>query len=197
MNAPKDYTIVMDQSKKEYPVCPICMSSDSPAITFSCSHSCCEECWTQIISAANSEFNVNKIKCFHLSCKKPIENIPEIIECIKDKDIVSRFKYLVKKQQIINEKDKFLCPNKSCGMIIDSGNQEATRLKYNLDHEVAHEDAEFKPIDDLDYSFLVCDHCSNVFCKVCEVYHDTENPVCLRRKNSNSENILKVKKKSF
>ena len=205
MNPPKNCTISMEQN--DHPVCPICMSSDSAPVEFSCSHSCCEECWTQIINSANSRFMVNNLICFHLSCKKKIENIVEILDRIPDKDIVSRFRYLKKKQEIINNKDKFLCPNQDCREIIDSLDQENVRLMYknksNKDIHVKENNLQFaiekpqaekelQPIDELDYSFLVCEHCNLVFCKVCEIYHKPGEASCLRRKNSNSDKILQV-----
>ena len=185
----------MEKEHEEETTCPICMCSDSCPVVFSCSHSCCEICWTQIISAANSEFMVSDIKCFHLGCKQKITNLDEMVNLITDKDVVSRFNYLKKKQEIIHNQDKFLCPNKACHQIIDSNNQESARLNYKNTGTPSPKDqrASIKSIDDLDYSFLVCEHCNIVFCKICEIYHKQGEAACLNRRNSNSENILKVR----
>lgn len=138
---------------------------------------------------------VEDILCFQLRCKLPIQNIDHLIDQISDQDIVSRFKYLKKKQEIINNKDKYLCPNKSCGEIIDSNNQEQVRLDLKKKLSLAQklETIENQPIEDLDYSFLVCDHCQFVFCKICEIYHESGEATCLRRAKTNSTNILQVK----
>ena len=193
MNPPKDY-IMMAQPEATFPVCPICMSSDSPPVTFSCSHSCCQFCWTQIISAANSNFMVKDILCFQLRCKQPIQNIDQLVGQIPDKDIVSRFQYLKKKQEIINNKDKFICPNVSCGKVIDSNDQEQARREFQtkLASTEQPEAGQEQTIENLDYSFLVCDDCHLVFCKICEIYHKPGEATCLRRARTSSTNILKV-----
>ena len=51
---------------------------------------------------------------------------------------------------------------------------------------------EIKNIQNLDYSFMVCDTCTTVFCKICEVYHEAGKATCNNSKKINSETIVKV-----
>ena len=178
--------------------CPICFTEYPPNqfIKFKCNHQCCLTCWKYIISAANSNFKVKDIECFEINCKHKLENIDDLVLNIEDKEIVNRFHYLKKKQQIVNDKSKFICPNTDCQRIIDSSEQDSARKNYksktNLDDV-----EEIKIIKDLDYSFLICNDCDNIFCKVCEVYHPPGKATCLKRVEAGSEIILKVSLSSW
>ena len=185
-------TINMRQESAELN-CPICFTEYPPSqfVTFNCNHQCCFVCWKQIISAANSNFRVEDIICFDINCKNKLENIDDLVSVIKDKEIVKRFHYLKKKQEVLGDKTKFICPNTDCQRIIDSLEQDSVREtfknKTNLDNV-----EEQKNIDDLDYSFLICTDCNNIFCKICEVYHPPGKAACLKREEAGSEIILKV-----
>lgn len=187
-------TISMNQPPPQSPECPICLSEDTKMVTFSCNHSCCSNCWKQIIKAANSNFQVKEIKCFDLKCKKKIENLDELIAQVSDREITQRFQYLQKKQEIHLDKDKFLCPNTNCNKILDKKNQSKVKADYaSLNQPGNYNTAvQMKDISNLDYSFMVCDDCSHVFCKVCEVYHEPGKAACKNAKQISSEIIIKV-----
>ena len=180
----------MTQDKPKAKECPICMTESEKIIRFPCSHFCCSECWKQIIKAANSNFQVHQIQCFDLTCKKKIDNPERLISMISDKDIANRFNYLKKKKLIQTDKHKFMCPNQACSKVLDDKDQEAIKADYKFIH--AGLEAE-RPIDKLDYSFLVCDDCQTVFCKICEVFHEPGKAKCKVSKKETSEKIIKVR----
>jgi hypothetical protein len=175
--------------------CTICLTNTTEIITFSCGHSCCKQCWKGIVKAANDNFKVNEIKCFVLSCKKPISNCEALASQISDKDITNRYQYLSKKQQILSDKNKYICPNKECYKILDVKNQKKTKKKY-LKNQKKQESTKAgdnpKNLQDLDYSFLICDDCDQIFCKICEVFHEPGKATCKNSKELSSETIIKV-----
>lgn len=172
--------------------CPICMDDLNPnsSIQYPCGHVVCKNCWPQIIDARCSTFDVNNIVCYDQKCKQPITNIDTLIMKIEDKEIRNRYIYLKKKQEIIQDSNKFLCPNKECLNIINSETQ--SKIKHDYSIKMKSEDAEIQEINELDYSFLVCDKCNEVFCKVCEVYHQKGTANCLKRQKTDSKILLNV-----
>jgi hypothetical protein len=146
------------------------------------------------VKAANSNFQVKDLKCFDLKCKKKIENYDQLVKQISNKDIAQRYDYLKKKQEVHLDKNKFICPNEYCKKVIDSQNQESVRGNYEtLEKRTYNGTAmEMKDITNLDYSFLVCDECNNVFCKICEVYHEPGKASCQVTKNITSDILIKV-----
>jgi hypothetical protein len=182
--------INMNEETKE---CPICLLDATKMVTFPCNHYCCSNCWKQIIKAANSNFNVEEIKCFDLQCKKPIQNSTELVSLMSDKNIANRFQYLQKKQEVFADKNKFLCPNDKCKKILSNGDQEKIKHDYkNGFYKPSEQDSILKNINNLDYSFMVCDDCSTVFCKICEIYHEPGQAKCNKTKKESSEKIIKV-----
>lgn len=173
--------------------CPICMTENTQMVTFPCKHSCCHYCWKGIIKAANSNFQVKEIKCFVWNCKKPITNCDFLVSKIDDKDISFRYKYLKKKQEIMSDKNKYICVNKQCMNILDVKTQKKVQKKYLKKQSKEKEKNESKKdIENLDYSFLICNDCSTVFCKICEIYHEPGKATCKKTKQFTSDTIIKV-----
>ena len=163
--------IRMDQpSTKD---CEICYTSvtASQLILFDCGHSCCEDCWKGMLSAAIDSFRISQMKCFDLNCKRDINNIEVKLSMCRDETIKTRFLYLKKKQEILTDKHKFICPNLECREIIDSRTQHDTRLNFKIKNQ--SENVTNQQIDDLDYSFLVCLYlalsCFVLLCPFCFV----------------------------
>ena len=103
--------------------CPICYDALDPlhSMKFECGHTCCTNCWENIISSANSEFKaLDNLKCFDPTCKAKILDIKSKIEVIQNEDVKKRFWYLMKRQEIHKDADKFICPNGDCLKILDT-----------------------------------------------------------------------------
>ena len=174
------------QQNQAFYECPLCLEKSSTCVKFSCSHSCCSNCWKEMVKVANSDFKVNDLKCFDLQCKKKIENIDSLVTQLSNREIKDRFHYLQKKQEIINDKNKFICPNKTCNKILNNNQQQEIKNNYSQSKSNS------KDIQNLDYSFMICDQCTTVFCKICEIYHEPGKATCIQAKKINSEIIIKV-----
>lgn len=187
-------TKVIDMTQKDSLIeCPICMTENTKMVTFPCKHSCCHNCWKGIIKAANSNFQIKEVKCFVWDCKKLITNCNTLVSQMSDKDISSRYHYLKKKQKIMSDKNKFICINRQCNKILDLRTQKKVQKNYlKKDSGKMHQKKQKKDIKNLDFSFLICDDCDTVFCKICEVFHEPGKAACRQRKLLPSETIIKV-----
>ena len=187
---PTDTSKINMQQNDPLENCPICLEKPEKVVKFSCSHSCCSECWKQMMKAANSNFKINDLKCFDLTCKKKIENLDSLVVGISERDVKDRFFYLQKKQEINKDKDKYLCPNKTCHKILHQNKQKQIKKDYSLQKK--SQVIKQKNIENLDYSFMICDECTTIFCKICEIYHEPGKATCSQANQVNSEAIIKV-----
>ena len=157
--------------------CLICMS-DIPSkemIKYLCGHELCPECFECSVKAYNTQISARAFICFYLDCKQEVKNLGTLVEKIKDKDIVQRFKYLSQKKKANKLKDAYVCPDKECLEIIEGGKQETVQKEY----------VRIEELEELNYDYLICPKCQNLFCKVCEVKHEKdERAPCMSRQST-------------
>ena len=141
-------------------------------IKYPCGHELCPECFQSSVKAYNSQISARAFTCFYLDCKQEVEGLGTLVEQIQDKDIVQRFRYLSQKKKANQLKDAYVCPDKECLEIIEVAKQET----------VQKDDVE---LAELNYDYLVCPKCHNLFCKVCEVKHEKdERAPCMSREST-------------
>ena len=121
---------------ENYYECEVCYEQieDKKLNTIPCGHLFCTHCWFNYLKTLISEAKVEKIKCMNHECN---ENISEefILEHISDNnDLIEKYKKFKKRVEILQDKNKKLCPNPDC----DSFLQKSEQTKY-VKCEYGHE----------------------------------------------------------
>ena len=154
--------------------CLICMS-DIPSkemIKYLCGHELCPECFQSSVKAYNYQISARTFFCYYLDCKQEVKDLGNLVNKIKDQEIVQRFKYLSQKKKANKLKDAYVCPDKECLEIVEGGKQETVQKEY-------------AKLEELNYDYLICPKCYNLFYKVCKVKHETdERAPCMSREST-------------
>ena len=94
--------------------------------TIPCGHLFCTHCWFNYLFTSITEAKVEKIKCMEHGCKEIVSE-EFILKHISENDnLVEKYKKFKKRAEILNDKNKKICPNPDC----DSFLQKSTSTKY-------------------------------------------------------------------
>ena len=109
-----------------YGECKVCFGEmdqiDNEFNKISCGHLFCTSCWFNYLKSLISEGKVDKIKCMDYECNEYISEDFILKHILENSDLVDKYKRFKKRDEIINDENKKICPFPDCESFIKKSN---------------------------------------------------------------------------
>ena len=122
----------IDNDNFSYDECQVCYEEinkeEKDLNTIPCGYLFCTHCWQNYLRTLITEAKVEKIKCMDHGCKDIISEEFILKHISENENLIEKYKKFTKRAEIINDKNKKLCPEPDC----DSFLQKSKVSKYVL-----------------------------------------------------------------
>ena len=106
--------------------------------TIPCGHLFCINCWFNYLKVLISEAKVENIKCMDYQCNEIISEDFILKHISVDIDLMEKYNKFKKRAEIINDKNKKLCPKPDCDSFLEKSNL-SKYIKCENGHEYCFE----------------------------------------------------------
>ena len=103
-----------------------------------CGHLFCSNCWFNYLKTLISEAKVENIKCMNHFCKEIISEDFILKHISANEDLMEKYEKFKKRAEIINDKNKKLCPKPDCDSFLEKSNS-SKYVKCEKGHEYCFE----------------------------------------------------------
>ena len=126
----------IDNEDDLYDECEVCYEKieDKELNIIPCRHLFCTHCWFNYLKTLITEAKVEKIKCMNHGCNENISEEFILKHISNNNDLIEKYKKFKKRVEILQDKNKKLCPNPDC----DSFLEKSDKSKY-VKCEYGHE----------------------------------------------------------
>ena len=118
----KDNNDNIDNNKE----CEVCYEEinkeDKDINKIPCGHLFCSHCWFNYLKSLITEAKVENIKCMNHECNQNITDGFILNHIQGNKDLIEKYKKFKKRKEIINDKNKKLCPHPNCDSFLEKSN---------------------------------------------------------------------------
>ena len=119
-----------DKDKDNFNECDVCYDEineeDKKLNTIPCGHLFCTHCWFNYLKTSIIEAKVDNIRCMDHECNEIISDEFILKHISENKELVEKYNKFKKRVEIINDKNKKICPNPDCESFLE----KSEKTKY-------------------------------------------------------------------
>ena len=121
--------IIIDEDKDtddgNFDECEVCYDKieDKKLNTIPCGHLFCTHCWFNYLKTLITEAKVEKIKCMNHECQENISEEFILNHLSENKDLIGKYNIFKKRAEILQDKNKKLCPKPDCDSFLQKSNK--------------------------------------------------------------------------
>ena len=119
-----------DNNNDKSDECDVCYDEineeDKKLNTIPCGHLFCTHCWFNYLKTSIIEAKVDNIRCMDHECNEIITDEFILKHISENKELVEKYNKFKKRVEIINDKNKKICPNPDCESFLE----KSEKTKY-------------------------------------------------------------------
>ena len=119
-----------DNNNDKSDECDVCYDEineeDKKLNTIPCGHLFCTHCWFNYLKTSIIEAKVDNIRCMDHECNEIISDEFILKHISENKELVEKYNKFKKRVEIINDKNKKICPNPDCESFLE----KSEKTKY-------------------------------------------------------------------